>query len=212
MTRELTAEFIGTFALIFIGAGAGAIGAGGLVGVALAHGLVVMSFAYVHGHISGSHINPAVTAGVWAAGKIDAGRALSYMVFQLLGGAVGAFTLRWVMGGADSGLGLTQPSEGTTIAAAVVLEAILTFFLAYSVLHAAVGGKAGNLAGVAIGVTLVFAILMGGPITGASLNPARSLGPAMATGNFNLLWVYFVGPVVGAIAAGGLYRSYMSKG
>ncbi len=212
MTKELTAEFIGTFALIFIGAGAAAIGAGGLVGVALAHGLVVLAFAYAHGDISGSHINPAVTAGVWAAGKIDTGRAVSYMVFQLLGGAVGAFTLRWVLGGADSGLGLTQPSDSTTVAAAVVLEAILTFFLVNTVLHAAVSGRAGNLAGVAIGLTLVFCILMGGPLTGASLNPARSLGPAMATGNFNLLWLYFVGPVAGAVVAGGLYRQFMSKG
>ncbi len=212
MARELTAEFIGTFALILIGAGAGAIGAGGLIGVALAHGLVVLAFAYAHGHISGSHINPAVTVGVWAAGHIDAGRAISYIVFQLLGGAVGAFTLRWLLGGAESGLGLTQPGDGVTVAAAVVLEAILTFFLVNTILHAAVGGKGGNLAGVAIGLTLVFCILMGGPLTGASLNPARSLGPAMATGNFNLLWVYFAGPLLGAIVAGGLYRQVMSKG
>ena len=212
MARELTAEFIGTFTLILIGAGAGAIGVGGLVGVALAHGLVVMAFAYAHGHISGSHINPAVTAGVWAAGKIDTGKAISYMVFQLLGGVVGALVLRWVLGGTESGLGLTQLSDGTSVSAGLVLEAILTFFLAYVVLQTAVGGKGGNQAGIAIGFTLVFCILMGGPLTGASLNPARSLGPAVAMGDFNLLWLYFAGPILGGVVAGFLYRQVMSKG
>ena len=108
LSTSLLAEFIGTFALIFIGAGAGALGIGGLVGVALAHGLVVLGFAYAYGHISGTHINPAVTLGVWAAGKIDAGRAVSYIVFQIVGGIVGALTLRWVLGGAGTGLGRTQ--------------------------------------------------------------------------------------------------------
>lgn len=211
MARALTAEFIGTFALILIGAGAAAI-SGDLVAIAFAHGLVVLAFVYLHGHISGSHINPAVTAGVWAAGKIDAGRAVSYIVFQLLGGIAGAFTLRYVLGGTDSGLGLTQLSAGTTTSAGLTLEAILTFFLAYAVLQAAVGGKAGNQAGIAIGMTLVFCILLGGPLTGASLNPARSLGPAMAMGDFNLLWLYFVGPILGGVVAGLLYRQWMAKG
>lgn len=211
MARELAAEFIGTFALILVGAGAAAIGVGGLVGVAFAHGLVVLAFAYIHGHISGSHINPAVTAGVWAAGKIDAGRAVSYMVFQLLGGIAGAFVLRYVLGGPESGLGLTQLSAETSVSAGLTLEAVMTFFLAYAVLQAAVAGKAGDLAGVAIGMTLVFCILLGGPLTGASLNPARSLGPAMAAGDFNLLWLYFVGPSLGGVVAGFLYRYVMSK-
>ena len=101
--KALTAELVGTFALVFIGAGAGAIGAGGLVGVALAHGLVVVGFAYAYGHISGTHINPAVTIGVWAAGLIDAGRAVSYVVFQLAGGVLGALALRFVLGGPGSG-------------------------------------------------------------------------------------------------------------
>ena len=107
LSTSLLAEFIGTFALVFIGAGAGALGLGGLVGVALAHGLVVVGFAYSYGHISGTHINPAVTLGVWAAGKIDAARAASYIVFQFLGGIVAAFTLAWVLGGTGTGLGAT---------------------------------------------------------------------------------------------------------
>src|SRR6059058_2331577 len=99
LSTSLLAEFIGTFALIFIGAGTGALGLGGLVGVAFAHGLVVLGFAYAYGHISGTHINPAVTLGVWAAGKIDAARAFSYIVFQIAGGILAAFVLAWVLGG-----------------------------------------------------------------------------------------------------------------
>ncbi|MGH9464543.1 MAG: MIP/aquaporin family protein [Thermoanaerobaculia bacterium] len=220
LSTSLLAEFIGTFALIFIGAGAGALGLGGLVGVAFAHGLVVLGFVYAYGHLSGAHVNPAVTVGLWAAGKMDAGRALSYIVFQLAGGALGAFALRWVLGGTETGLGVTALARGLEVGAAridvspavgVAVEAVLTFFLVNCVLNAAVSGKAGNLAGVAIGLTLTFAILMGGPLTGASLNPARSFGPALATGNFADLWVYFLGPVLGAVAAAGLYRGMLGK-
>jgi MIP family channel proteins len=214
LSTSLLAEFIGTFALIFIGAGAGALGAG-LVGVALAHGLVVLGFAYAYGHISGTHINPAVTLGVWAAGKIDTARAGSYIVFQIVGGIVGALALRWVLGGTGTGLGLTRLAQsfdanGTTIAITpligMVLEAILTFFLVNAVLNAGISGKATIPGGLAIGLTLTFCILMGGPLTGASLNPARSIGPAIATGNFDNLWVYLIGPVLGGILAGVLYK------
>jgi len=218
LTPALIAELVGTFALIFIGAGAGALGVGGLVGVALAHGLVIVGFAYAYGHVSGTHINPAVTIGVWMAGKIDAGRALSYIVFQIVGGVLGAMALRMVLGGTETGLGQTLPATalavgGTTIAVspamAVLVEAILTFFLVNCVLNAAISGKAGNMAGLAIGMTLVFAILMGGPLTGASLNPARSIGPAVAVGEFGSLWIYLVGPILGAVVAALLYRSVL---
>lgn len=220
LSKALVAEFIGTFALIFIGAGAGALGIGGLVGVAFAHGLVVLGFAYAYGHISGTHINPAVTIGLLSAGKIDAGRAVAYVITQILGGLVGAFTLSWVLGGTATGLGTTALAQNlavgsTTIsitpAIGVVLEAILTFFLVNAVLNAAVSGKAGAQAGMAIGMTLVFCILMGGPLTGASLNPARSIGPALVTGNTADLWVYLVGPILGAIVAGLLYRGVLEE-
>src|SRR5688500_2338406 len=124
----LVAELIGTFALVFIGAGAGALGDGGLVGVALAHGLVVLAFAYAWGEVSGTHINPAVTVGLWAAGKIDAGKALSYIAFQLAGGVLAALALRALLG-ADSGLGATQLAPTVSPLAGVLLEALLTFFL-----------------------------------------------------------------------------------
>jgi MIP family channel proteins len=215
LSTSLVAEFIGTFALIFIGAGAGALGLGGLVGVALAHGLVVIGFAYAYGHISGTHINPAVTAGVWAAGKIDTGRAVSYIVFQILGGIVGAGVLAWVLGGTETGLGATRLAEGLSVGAATititpvigfVVEAILTFFLVNAVMNAGISGKVTHVAGIAIGFTLVFCILMGGPLTGASLNPARTIGPDLILGDFSDLWVYLLGPVVGGVGAGLLYR------
>jgi MIP family channel proteins len=216
----LVAEFIGTFALILIGAGAGALGIGGLVGVALAHGLVIVAFAYAYGHISGTHLNPAVTLGVWLAGKIEPVRALAYMAAQLAGGIVGALALCWVLGSNETGLGATRLAEGlvvgtTTItitpAIGVLLEAILTFFLVNTIMNAGISGKATPLDGLAVGFTLVFAILMGGPLTGASLNPARSLGPAIATGDFTDLWVYFVGPALGAAVAALLYRGLLAE-
>ncbi len=220
LSTSLLAEFIGTFALIFIGAGAGALGLGGLVGVALAHGLVVIGFAYAYGHISGTHINPAVTLGVWAAGKIDSRRAFSYVVFQLLGGVAGALALRFVLGGDETGLGATTLARGLQAGGATIsidpltgvfLEALLTFFLVNAVMNAGISGKATIPGGLAIGFTLVFCILMGGPLTGASLNPARSLGPAVATGNFTDLWVYFVGPILGGVAAGLLYKAVLEE-
>lgn len=207
LTAALVAEFIGTFALIFIGAGAGAIGAGGVVGVAFAHGLVVLAFAYAYGHISGTHINPAVTVGLLVAKQIDATRALAYIVAQLVGGTAGAFALRFVLGGSESGLGATVLASGVEPAQGLVLETILTFFLVNTILNAAVSGKAGNLAGVAIGLTLTLSILMGGPVTGASLNPARTLGPALAAGIFDDIWLYFVGTVLGGVLAALLYNT-----
>ena len=215
LSRALVAEAIGTFALVFIGAGAGAIGAGGLVGVALAHGLTVLAFAYAYGHVSGTHINPAVTAGVWAAGLIDTGRAVSYMVFQLVGGVLAALALRVVLGGPESGLGATTLAAGAQVGDTTVtitplvgllVEAVLTFFLVNTVLNSGAPGRATDLDGVAVGTMLVACILMGGPLTGASLNPARTLGPAIAADVYADLWVYFVGPPLGAVAAGLLWR------
>jgi aquaporin Z len=205
-SKAMIGEFVGTFALIFIGAGAGAIGVGGLVGVALAHGLVLMVMAAAYGDISGAHINPAVTIGLWAGRQIKTAEAVGYIVVQLLGGIAGALVLRFVLGNAAGSLGATVLGAGVSPVEGLVVEAILTFFLVNTIYQTAVRGKAGNLAPVAIGMTLAFCILMGGPLTGASLNPARTIGPAVATGNYRDLWVYLAGPVLGGLGAAALYR------
>jgi MIP family channel proteins len=219
LSSALIAEFIGTFALILIGAGAGALGVGGLVGVAFAHGLVIVAFAYSYGHISGTHINPAVTVAAWVGGRIDATRAIAYIVVQILGAILGALTLRVVLGGAESGLGATTLAQAAQVGGAIItitpaigllIETILTFFLVNTIYNAAISGKAGDLAGLAIGMTLVACILFGGPLTGASLNPARTIGPAVITGNYADLWVYIVGPIAGGVIATLLYRGALA--
>ena len=202
--KNLVAEFVGTFALIFIGAGALAIGQANLVGVALAHGLVIVAFAYAYGHISGTHINPAVTLGLLIAGEIEFVVAIGYWIVQFLGGILGAIVLNFVLPN-PSDLGVTILGEGVGVGQGLVVEIVLTFFLVNTIFNTAVSGKAGNLAGLAIGLTLVLAILMGGPLTRASLNPARTLGPAIVSGNYADIWLYFVGPLVGAILAAILY-------
>ena len=210
-TKNLVAEFISTFALIFIGAGAVAIGAGGLMGAALAHGFVVVAFVYTYGHISGTHINPAVTLGLLIAGEIEFVAAIGYWIVQFLGGILGAVLLNTVLPNpGDLGVTiLTTEANGgaftVTATQELIVEIILTFFLVNAIFNTAVSGKAGNFAGLAIGLTLIFCILMGGPLTRASFNPARTLGPAIVSDNYADIWLYFAGPSVGAILAALLY-------
>ena len=219
--RNLVAEFIGTFALIFIGAGALAINQGGLVGVALAHGSVIVAFAYAYGHISGTHINPAVTLGLLVAGEIQFTAAIRYWVVQFAGGIAGALVLK-IMLPVASDLGVTvlqtitigEETARITVMQGLIVEIVLTFFLVNTIFNTAVSGKAGNFAGLAIGLTLVFAILMGGPLTRASLNPARTLGPAIANSagaDWVNIWLYFVGPFVGAVLAALLYVGVLKE-
>src|SRR3981189_1461205 len=212
---KLLAEFIGTFALIFIGAGAGAVvgdgvGLPGLIAIAFAHGLTVMAFAFAYGPVSGGHFNPSVTIGVLAAGALRTGEAIGYIVVQLLGGVVGTLLLRTVLGGAETGLGMPALAHGLALgapsltippAAGFMIEAVLAFFLVTVVLSTTVAGRAGNLAPLAIGMTLTLNIIMGGALTGAAFNPARALGPMVATGNFSDVWLYMAAPIVGAIVA-----------
>ncbi|QYK50604.1 MAG: aquaporin [Anaerolineales bacterium] len=199
-TKVWLAEFIGTAALIFVGAGAGALGIGGLVGVAFAHGLVLIGMAYAYGAVSGTHINPAVTLAVALADKLKWAQAARYWLAQMLGGAFGAGLL-YVVLGAGSSLGATLPAAGVTPLQAILVEAVLTFLLVTVVLHTAVQKDSTPFAGVAIGLTLAALILMGGPLTGASLNPARTFGPALFTGGLGSLWLYIVGPFAGAALA-----------
>ena len=205
-TKKLVAEFIGTFALIFVGAGAVAIDIGGLAGAAFAHGFVVVAFIYAYGYISGTHINPAVTLGLLIAREIEFVAAIGYWIVQLLGGILGAFLLNVLL--PDPGdLGVTILTEGVTPVQGLVVEIVLTFFLVNTIFNTAVNGKAGNFAGLAIGLALVACIFMGGPLTRASLNPARTLGPAIFSTDpqWSNIWLYFVGPCVGAILAALLY-------
>src|SRR5580692_2792878 len=212
---KLLAEFIGTFSFVFIGAGTAAVvggGAGlsGITAVAFAHGWAIMAFAFAYGTVSGGHMNPAVTVGVLAAGAMGAGEAAGYIVSQLIGGIVGALLLSAVLGGAATGLGtpalahdlaLGATTLTITPAAGFAIETVLAFFLVTVVLGTAVAGRAGNLAPLAIGMTLTLNIIMGGALTGAAFNPARALGPMVATGNFNDAWLYLTAPIVGAIVA-----------
>lgn len=217
--KVFVAEFIGTFALVFVGAAAGLYNVG-LLGIALAHGLTLAVFAYVYGHVSGTHINPAVTLGLAANGNIKWGDAAVYWVAQFSGAALAAFLLKTFVSLIDPNAFAAAATNGVLNAEhpyyAMGLEALLTFFLVNTVLHAAVGGKAGPFAGWAIGTTLTIAILAGGPLTGGSLNPARSFGPAIFTQalkegtpdwqNPMLYLIYFVGPFIGAIVAVLIYQ------
>ena len=215
LAPKLLAEFIGTFAFVFIGAGAaavvgGGVGLPGIAAVAFAHGLAIMAFAFAFGSVSGGHMNPAVTIGVLAAGAMRVGEAIGYITSQLIGGVAGALLLRTVLGGAATGLGtpalaqnliLGATSITITPAAGFMIEALLAFFLVTVVLGTAVAGRAGSLAPLAIGMTLTFNIVMGGALTGAPFNPARALGPMVATGKFDDAWLYLLAPIVGAIVA-----------
>ena len=199
--RVLLAEFIGTFALVFIGSLA-VDTSGSVVAVALAHGLVLMAMVYTIGPVSGAHINPAITIGLLSAQKIKPADAVQYIVAQLLGGVVAGFLHAAITPWSETSYGLTVPTEliGGNAGTALLVEAVATFFLAFVVYLAAVAGKAPQPAtGLAIGLTLAFCILAAGPLTGASLNPARTLGPALASMNFTAHWVYWVGPIVGAV-------------
>jgi aquaporin Z len=155
-------------------------------------------------------MNPAVTVGVLAAGAMRVGEAIGYIVSQLVGGIAGALMLRTVLGGAATGLGMPALAHGLALGATTVtvtpetgfmIEALLAFFLVTVVLSTAVAGRAGSLAPLAIGMTLTFNIIMGGALTGAPFNPARALGPMVATDNFSDAWLYLTAPIVGAIIA-----------
>ncbi len=217
LLKPALAELVGTFLLTFIGAGAGALAAkngGGIVAVALAHGIALMVIVYAFGSISGAHVNPAVTSSLAFTGKIGWDTAIAYWVAQFLGAAVAAYLLAYVVGpsGDVGGLGATVGSLTSTDAVkTIVLEAVLTFFLVTAVFASGVANKNGNMAGVAIGLVLTMDILMGGALTGASMNPARTFGPALATGHLEYLWLYIVGPVVGGAPAAFLYDRVFLK-
>jgi glycerol uptake facilitator-like aquaporin len=193
LVPKLLAEFIGTFSFVFIGAGTAAVvgdgvGLPGIVAIALAHGLAITTFA----------------------------AAIFYVISQLLGGMAGALLLRTVLGGTATGLSTPALAHDLALggisltiksAAGFMIETVLAFFLVTVVLSTAVAGRARNVAPLVIGMTLTFNILMGGALTGAAFNPARALGPMVATGKFDHAWLYLVAPIVGAIIAAIVHRT-----
>jgi MIP family channel proteins len=220
--QKAVAEVVGTLALIFIGAGSVIIASStilnvrgsGLVAVALAHGIVLAVMVSVAGHLSGGHFNPAVTVSAWVTGNITTLLAGVYIVAQLVGAIAGGLLLRWVFPvdawqQAALGTPLVNHGVGMTSGKAVVLEAILTFFLVFVVYGTAVDdrGPFSKVAGLPIGLVLTFDILAGGPLTGAAMNPARAFGPELVSAIWEDWWMYWIGPVTGWILAGGVYWS-----
>ena len=200
-SRALAAEAIGTFALVFVGTGAMVVdavtgGVVGQVGVSFAFGLVVLAMIYAVGDVSGAHFNPAVTVGFWAAGRFPRDRVIGYVAAQCSAAVAASLLLRVVFPEAG-GYGETLPHEG--VAAAFVFEVVLTFFLMFVILGITTSGRLeGGFAGLAIGATVALASLAGGPVSGASMNPARSLGPAVASGEWGSFGLYVLAPLLGA--------------
>ena len=198
------AEGIGTFALVFAGCGAiivnDSFGGGlGHVGVCLVFGLVVMAMIYSVGNVSGAHINPAVTLGFLFAGRMERRAVLPYIASQLLGAVVAAVVLRFLFPEHET-LGATLPA--VTALSAFVMELLLSFLLMFVILNVSTGHmEKGIMAGVAVGGVVAMEALIGGPVTGASMNPARSLGPALVSGHLESIWIYLAGPFIGMLLA-----------
>jgi aquaporin Z len=223
MSKKLAAEFIGTFWLVLGGCGSAVLAAAfpevgiGLAGVALAFGLTVLTMAYAIGHISGCHLNPAVTVGLWAGGRHPAGEVLPYVVAQVIGAIAGAFVLYLIASGkagfelasglASNGYGDHSPG-GYSLRAGVISEVVMTFMFLVIILGATDRRAPAGFAPIAIGLGLTLIHLISIPVTNTSVNPARSTGPALMVGDWAIgqLWLFWVAPIVGALAAGVAYR------
>lgn len=208
--RKYLAEIIGTFALVFCGTGAIVINqhTGGSVthvGIAITFGLIVTAMIYSLGDISGAHLNPAVTLAFWLAKKFPAGQILPYIISQSIGGFIASASLRLLFP-QNTFLGATIPSGSDM--QSFVLETILTFLLMFVVLQVAKGAQEqGMFAGLTIGCVVLLEAMFAGPVSGASMNPARSLAPAVVSGHTEHLWIYLTAPVLGALLAVPLWRT-----
>jgi aquaporin TIP len=210
--RRSIAEFTGAFALTFVGVGSIVITRGGdIVAIALAHGLVIAVFVSALGHISGGHFNPAVTFGFLVTGKMSPRLAVSYWISQLAGGFFGALLISGLLPNELTdpvALGVPAVGGGVGPGAALVIEAILTFFLVWIVFATAADprGSFTSVAGLAIGLTITLDILMGGPFTGAAMNPSRAFGPQLVGNHWADGWVWYIGPLVGGGLAALVYN------
>jgi aquaporin Z len=223
LSRRCAAEFIGTFALVLGGCGSAVLAAGfphlgiGFAGVALAFGLAQLVMVYAVGHISGCHINPAVTVGLWAGDRFPASEVVPYIVVQVLGAILASFILYVIASGAAgfslasgfaaNGYGAHSPG-GYSLASAIVCEIVMTFLFLFVILGATDKRAPAGFAGIAIGFTLALIHLISIPVTNTSVNPARSTGPALFVGGWALaqLWVFWLAPIVGGVLGGICYR------
>ena len=224
--RKYIAELIGTMVLVLFGCGSAAIAGTmlGTLGIALAFGLSIVAMAYVIGDISGCHINPAVSIGMWIDGRMDSKDLVMYIIFQCIGAIIGIALLAAIInsapmlgGYAATGLGQngfgSASSVGLDVVGAIIVEIILTFVFVFTVLGVTKKAENGGVAGIVIGLTLAFVHIMGIPLTGTSVNPARSLAPALFLGGQALqqVWVFILAPIVGAVIAGFLYKGLTSE-
>jgi MIP family channel proteins len=200
--RRCIAEFVGTFTLIFIGGGAGIVSGQDIVAVALANGLAIGIMVSNLGHISGGHFNPAITLGFLATKRIEARLAVLYWAFQLLGAIVAALILRAIFTHAEF-LGSVPHAPGIGGGKGFLVEIVLTFFLVWSVFATAVDprGAFKSISGLAIGLSITMGVFVGGPLTGAAMNPARAFGPELVGRMFGEGWIYWLGPIAGGLLA-----------
>lgn len=223
LSKKLTAEFLGTFWLVLGGCGSAVLAAGypevgiGWAGVALAFGLTVLTMVYAIGHISGCHLNPAVSIGLWAGGRFPAKELVPYIIVQVIGAIAGAGVLYLIASGqagfdlsggfASNGYGEHSPA-GYSMAAGFITEVVMTFMFLVIILGATHKLAPAGFAGIAIGLGLTLIHLISIPVTNTSVNPARSTGPALFVGDWALsqLWLFWVAPILGALIAGFFYR------
>ena len=224
--KRYISELIGTMVLVLFGCGSAAIAGSvlGTFGIAMAFGLSIVAMAYVIGDISGCHVNPAVSIGMWIDGRLETKDLLVYIVFQFIGAIIGIALLVMIINSAPSlggyaatGLGQngfgSASSVGLDVVGAILVEIILTFVFVFTVLGVTKKAENTTVAGIVMGLTLAFVYLLGIPLTGASVNPARSLAPALFLGGQALeqVWVFILAPVVGAVIAGILFKGLTSE-
>lgn len=224
--KKYIAELIGTLVLVLFGCGSAAIAGSvlGNLGIALAFGLSIVAMAYVIGDISGCHVNPAVSIGMWIDGRLETKDLIMYIIFQCIGAIIGIAILAVIINSAPSlggyaatGLGQngfgSASSVGLDVVGAILVEIILTFVFVFTVLGVTKKAENGAVAGIVIGLTLAFVHILGIPLTGTSVNPARSLAPALFLGGQALqqVWVFILAPVIGAIIAGILYKGLTAE-